>query len=87
MSVVFKGGTSGNRKDGLPPASPSFDKQPVVDTATRGKVTEVKFQRGDTTHPFDALTPDFMPTGGTNTTEITNVGSSKPLEQIKGQMP
>jgi hypothetical protein len=38
MGVVMKGGTSGNRKDGAPPASPSFDKQEMENTAGVGGV-------------------------------------------------
>lgn len=65
MTVVMKGGASGNRQDGIA-SMPSGGSQPVLDTSTSGKesstvhLNSYKFRKHAQT-----ATPDFMPTGGT----------------------
>lgn len=68
MGVVFKGGTSGNRADALPPVPSSGSPQPVLDTATSGPVASTVNLSAETFRPHrhgQHATPDFMPTGGT----------------------
>lgn len=63
MSVVFTGGTSGNRENGLPQVPSSGIKQPLIDTATSGAVeSTVHLQKARHPHA-ETATPDFMPTG------------------------
>lgn len=67
MTVVFKGGTSGNREDASPQVPTSGAPQPVLDTTTRVPVpSTVHFQATnfDTKVNREQATPDFMPTGG-----------------------
>lgn len=70
MTVVMKGGNSGNREDALAPVPDGGASQPVLDTSTgSGKVTgAVHYQSHDFQNkvymPTHA-TPDFLPTGGT----------------------
>lgn len=46
--VTMKGGTSGNREDALPPASPAFDRQVPQNTANNSGVGPgVKIELGD----------------------------------------
>ena len=68
MPVIFRGGTSGNREDGLPPVPSSGASQPVLDTATSGGVPSSIRLNSEGQRPHrhgQHATPDFMPTGGT----------------------
>jgi len=72
MPVVFKGGTSGNREDHKAPTPYSGHAQPIQKTETHGAYTSnVNFQaenpKAHADH-YQAATPDFMPTGGTDST-------------------
>jgi hypothetical protein len=65
MGVVFKGGTSGNRADALPPVPSSGSSQPVLSTETSGAVPSTVHLDSDKHRPHaSSATPDFMPTGG-----------------------
>jgi len=67
MVVVFKGGTSGNRQDALPPTPSSGNAQPVLRTETSGAVPStihLQAENFEQSH-YQQATPDFMPTGGT----------------------
>jgi hypothetical protein len=66
MPVVFKGGTSGNREDALPPVPSSGSAQPVLNTETSGPIAStVNLFAGNFRPHAQTRTPDFMPTGGT----------------------
>ena len=68
MSVVFRGGSSGNRADYLPPVPDRGIPQPVLDTATDGaEDSTINLNaNGFREHRHGQhRTPDFMPTGGT----------------------
>ena len=60
MSVVFKGGTSGNREDHAAPTPLTGKSQPVLTTETHGAVpSNIHFDSDHTE------TASFMPTGAT----------------------
>ena len=64
MTVIFKGGTSGNREDALPPVPDSGSPQPVLNTATSEKQAGVHTKADDWRRQhFQHQTP-AMPTGG-----------------------
>lgn len=64
MGVVFKGGTSGNRQDALPPVPNSGYAQPVLDTDTSGPIpSSILFPKARPHRGGQDATPDFMPTG------------------------
>jgi hypothetical protein len=68
MTIVFKGGTSGNREDAIfpMPTSPSTP-QPILRTQTSGPIpSTVVFnaEHFDVKTHREQATPDFMPTGG-----------------------
>jgi|SRR6185369_1384116 hypothetical protein len=70
MTIVFKGGTSGNREDAIfpMPTSPATP-QPILRTQTSGLVpSTVVFnaEHFDVKTHREQATPDFMPTGGTH---------------------
>ncbi len=68
MGVTFRGGTSGNREDALPPVPSSGTAQPVLDTSTSGATpSTVNFQAENFNNKsnIEQATPDFLPTGGT----------------------
>ena len=82
MSVRFTGGNSGNREDARPPVPSSGFSIPVRNTETFGSVpSSVKFQATDPkAHPdhYQAQTPDFLPTGGTEAkgTDLQDPGAT-----------
>ena len=86
MSVRFTGGNSGNREDASPPVPSSGFSIPVRNTETFGSVpSSVKFQATDPkAYPdhYQAHTPDFLPTGGTDAT-----GSDLEQQDITGLGP
>jgi hypothetical protein len=61
--VIMKGGTSGNREDGIAP-SPGFDRQAPQNTATSAGHPNVQMGGPGGTHPQD-MAEAQMPTGGT----------------------
>lgn len=64
MTVVFKGGTSGNRADALPPVPSSGYSQPVLDTDTSGAIpSSIQFPNARPQRHGQDRTADFMPTG------------------------
>jgi hypothetical protein len=68
MTIVFKGGTSGNREDAIFPMPTSGSPQPLLKTQTSGPVpSTVVFnsEHFDVKTHREQATPDFMPTGGT----------------------
>ena len=67
MSVIIKGGTSGNREKNAIVSMPAPVPQPVLDTATSKMTSNVHFtsDHSRSTHPANAATPDFMPKGCT----------------------
>jgi hypothetical protein len=72
MTVVFKGGTSGNREDHKAPTPSSGHAQPIQKTETHGSTpSTVHFQAENAKYHKDHImsaTPDFMPVGGTDST-------------------
>ena len=67
MGVVFKGGTSGNRQDGIAPMPSSGTPQPVLDTATNSVNPAVHLQAENFRphrHGQESVA-DFMPSCGT----------------------
>lgn len=66
MTVVFKGGTSGNRQNGLPNVPDSGVSQPIIDTDTSGAVpSSIQFPSGRPHRHGQDRTAEFMPTGAT----------------------
>jgi hypothetical protein len=68
MGVVMKGGTNAERGKNYISADPLAKfglTQPVLNTETHGAIPNtVQFPPSKSTHPINAATPDFMPTGG-----------------------
>lgn len=66
MSVIFKGGTSGNRKDALPPVPDSGEAQPVLNTANdqSGSVVVWGDYPARPQRHGQHLSAEFMPEGG-----------------------
>ena len=67
MTVVMKGGTSGNRDKNSIVSMPSPISQPLLDTSTNTMSSNVHFASLDKRGPHAAqqATPDFMPKGCT----------------------
>ena len=64
MAVVFKGGTSGNREDALPPVPSSGSPQPVLMTETSGGMSGSIHAAGGASGGHGEFIPS-LPTGGT----------------------
>ena len=64
MTVVMKGGASGNRANALPPVNVPFDRQPVQDTAGGSPPATVVFQGGPSGNSVGVPDPP-VPAGGT----------------------
>lgn len=77
MPVIFKGGTSGNREDALPPVPSKGSPQPVLDTAFHKRSGNIHFQaehqEAHADH-YQHQTPDFMPEGGNIPESSSDVG-------------
>lgn len=67
MTVIMKGGPSGNRDKNSIVSMPTQTPQPIVDSASSTPADSTNFnalnKRG--THPQDQATPDFLPKGCT----------------------
>jgi hypothetical protein len=69
MTVVFKGGTSGNREDHKAPTPSSGHAQPIQKTQTYGAAPSTVNWAAENFKPHaQSATPDFMPVGGTDST-------------------
>lgn len=83
MTVVMKGGTSGNREDALPDL-PGGPNQPVLDTSRSMNNAAVHYQAQEfinNTSRAEQATPDFLPTGGTipeGSTDVQEQGLPNP---------
>ena len=80
MTVVFKGGNSGNRQDASPPVPSKGYAQPIQHTETNAENPNAYFQAAHFEHDhINHATPDFMPSGGTEA-----VGSDLEQQDIRG---
>jgi len=74
MTVTMKGGTSGCRHDYRAQVPDSGASQPVLNTASNSSTSYgVAYPAKGGTHPFEQLTPDFMPEGGSIPADSTDV--------------